>query len=285
MAQLNDVPEEDVLSQHALNLEEHTVKSDAPEPALEETKEVVTDEKKVDIISKVSIYTKKTVTSGSAAPPLEHEEWDADVKRHRYSNTCGDLIRNMDWFSVGKWVEVRPDDCFMPVMYKGKRCIFETPYSSCLFGLETYRNPDSHIRKYSLNFCLRTDGRTEMEDLVLFLNKLDEFTQANQSHANDVYNSSVQIQKRNKSATLRVKIPSYKNQLNIKIILEQSHTETVELQYPTVDEFNEYVRFNTKVSLMLLINNIWRAGGKYGISFKLLKMKIYNDYEDVDFRD
>lgn len=217
---------------------------------------------------------------------LKAEDWDSEQQKLKFANTAEDLLRNMHQFSVcGKWVDVRPNDSYVPVLYKGKRCIFETPVSSCLFGLEPYTNPDSKIKKYSLNFCLRTDGRKDMEDFTLFLRRLDEFAQGYQYDPKDKYYSAVQVQKRNKTPTLRIKVPSYKKQLNVKLILSQNKEELMELKYPTVDEFNHYITFDTKISCMLLINNIWRAAGKFGISFKLLKLRVIEDPEDVEFRD
>lgn len=258
--------EEDELSQHALYLETLANKSNAPE-AVEE---------------------KHCPSPRYVADPvgIKHEEWDEDIQRTKYCYSADDLLRNMNWFTVGKWVDIKgADDSYAPVLYRGKRCIFGTADSSCLFGLKAYHNPDSSIRKYSLSFCLRTDGRPEMEDLVLFLSKMDQLVQQHKPKGKDIFVSPVQPPNRNKASTLRVKIPSYKKQLNIKVVLEQNEEETKELQYPTVEEFNRYIGFNSKVSLMLLINNMWRAGGKYGISYKLLKVKLNEDTEDVDFRD
>lgn len=249
-------------------------KKDDPAGYQKETELIVSKEKKPPMKAKNT-----EIQQG-----LVHEDWE-DIIGTKCANTPEDLIRNMSWFDTGKWVEVRKDDCYMPVLYKGKKCIFETPPSICLFGLESYHNPDSSIKKYSLNFCLRTDGRPDMEEFVLFLNKLDQFTQSRQIKGEDNFLPSMLMQKRNKSPTLRIKVPNYKNQLNIKIILKQSMKETIELAYPTLEEFQYYIKFNTRVSAMLLINNIWRAGGKYGISFKLLKLRIWPDIEDIEFRD
>lgn len=216
-------------------------------------------------------------------PGLEEEAPWLPIKRQ--SHTPSELIHDMKYFKVGKWVDVRKNDSYLPVLFNGKRCIFETPVSSCPFGLETYSNPDSHIRKYSINLSLRTDGRPEMEDLMLFLTKLDAFTRQNKVDKKDNFLSCIQHQKRNKVPVLRLKLPSWKSQLNIKVVLDQTKEDTVELEYPTAEEFGKLVNFSTKISCMILINNIWRAGGKYGISFKLLKVRIMEDAEDVEFRD
>jgi hypothetical protein len=210
----------------------------------------------------------------------EYQNWDDDVKI-KYAYTSEDLLRNMDGFAVAlPWIEMRKNDGYLPVLYNEKRCIVETPVSICLFGLETYTNPDSRIKKYSINFNIKSEGDKEMEKFMLVINQLDDFVQQYKVNEKEKFQKSFQIQRRNKTPCMRIKIPSYKKQLNIKLIVGK---DTIE--YPSTDEFKAYIQFQTRVSLVILINNIWRAAGRYGISYKLLKVRVHDDPYDVQFRN
>lgn len=218
-------------------------------------------------------------------PILEYEHWDDDIVRSRFCYTVEDLLRNISFFEANKkWFMIDESCGYTPLLYNGKRCIFETPFSNCLFGLVGYKNPDSDLQKYSLNFSVRTDGRKDMEDLVLLVNKLENIAKIRQPDKNHVFTSTIKTERWNRSPTLRIKVPNFKRQLNIRIELLPQQKQTLEILYPSLDEFNHYITFSTKVSCQLLINNIWKAGYRYGISFKLLKLRIVEDPEDLLFR-
>jgi hypothetical protein len=207
------------------------------------------------------------------------EEWDEHTKV-KYAYTSEDILRNMNDFTVAlPWTYIRKNDGFLPVLFKEKRCIIETPVSICLFGLEKYQNPDSRIVKWSLNFSVKTDGNKEMEQFVLAISQLDKFAQQFKVNEKDKFQTSFQTQRRNKTPTMRIKIPSYKKQLNIKLFIDKD-----EIDFPSIEEFQTYVRFDTRVSLILMINNIWLAANRYGLSYKLLKVRIHDDPTDVQFR-
>lgn len=234
------------------------------------------------------IKREETYRSETPEPPekeksenqLEVQDWDEGSKL-KFAYTGEDLLRNMESFTVElPWIEIRKNDGFLPVLFKEKRCIMETPVSICLFGLETYTNPDSRIQKYSLNFSIKTEGNKEMQNFVLAIKQLDEFVQKYQVMPKEKFQPSFEVQRRNKTPTMRIKIPSYKKQLNIKLLLASG-----EIEYPSVDEFKAYVQFQTRVSLIIMINNIWRAAGRYGISYKLLKVRVQEDPNDVQFRN
>jgi hypothetical protein len=218
----------------------------------------------------------------STAPePCAMEPWEG--KKVKYGYTGEDLLRSMEDFSVAlPWIVIRKNDAYLPVLFKEKKCILETPVSVCLFGLETYQNPDRHIKKYSINFSVKTEGNKEMEQFVLAINQLDKFVQQYQVLEKEKFQPSIQIQRRNKSPTMRIKIPSFKKQLNIAI--EPPDPIVDEIKFPSIDEFNAYVRFDTRVNLILMVNNIWRAAGKYGISYKLTRVKVHEDPTDIQFR-
>lgn len=222
----------------------------------------------------------------SISPIVHHVAKIEYPRTSLYAYTSYDLLSHMNDFTVGQSKVQVADDSFITVNFRGKRCMIETPIATAVFGIKAYKNPGSKIIKHSLHISLGTNGSEEMEEFKNLLYKLDEWAKAKNKeigkHANDIYWSPIRksSNKDMKPPSLRIKIPCYNKKANIDIYTTKQKC----IKSPSIDLVKRLVPHRTQVKCIIAINPIWRAGKKYGISYKLLKLKITEEAKNILFR-
>lgn len=258
----------DRISEESHGSQEHTtdsVKSQAVEPMVDEKNEI----------------------------PHEHEESEPTIlivpiqENNNYALTPYDLIWHMDEFDTGSNQVQIADDSYIPVTFRGKRCIFETPACFTVFGIKGYKNPGSRTQKFSIHLSLGADGTEEMEQFKTLLFKMDDwamqtYKEKYNCQLEDVYWSPVRrsLKKKKKPPVLRVKVPCTGKNAGIDLYTANG----TRIREPSLEVMRKHIPHHTSAKCILAINPIWKANHKYGISYRLLKIKVQQEAEDVVFR-
>lgn len=192
-----------------------------------------------------------------------------------------ELIYSMDDFKLGER-QSRGKDSFVPVTFRGRRCHIQTPVIRVMFGLSSHTIPNDKVPKYSLFLSLKpTDP--ECKEFGDLLECMDKFAAEYRLSAKDKYWSSIRDKdKKHTFPVLRVKINSNTRGLIVDIIDDKNHT----LSLPSEQDFKALIKHHTIVKSILEVNPVWYAAGKYGISYRLLKIMVVSKPKaPMAFRD
>lgn len=237
-------------------------------------------------------YRPYSIQSSSPVEPLEPVYKEPIDPLPVYAYRPDELLEHMDDFTVGeRRVEFAAEemDSFITVNYKGRRCLIETPIATAVFGIKGYKTPGSKTQKYSLHISLGHGNVGDMEDFRLLLHKLDDWASAQYKWATDLddktghtYWSPIRKggAKSKKPMSLRIKIPCYQQRCNIDLYSAKGKC----FKNPSIDQVRSMLPHKTQVRCIMAVNPIWTAGKKYGISYKLLKVKVVEEARNVEFR-
>lgn len=200
-----------------------------------------------------------------------------------YAYKSDELLANVEDFQICESKVQVADDSFIHVNFRGKRCIIETPIAVAVFGIKSYHNPGSKVLKQSLQLSLGSNGSKEMEDFRKLLYKIDEWAKPNKFQEHDVYTSAIRSSKKHKKKppALRIKIPSFGNKTTLDLIDSCGKL----IRNPSPSLLKRLIPHGTQVKCIIAVNPLWRANKKYGISYKLMKLKIKEPAQNVQFRD
>lgn len=245
------------------------------------------DEKEVDKEDTPAVQNRPyAIQSSSPVEPLE------PVNAPVYAYRPDELLDHMDDFTVGeRRVEFAAEemDSFITVNYKGRRCLIETPIATAVFGIKGYKTPGSKTQKYSLHISLGHGNVSDMEDFRHLLHKLDDWAAAQYKWATNLDDKSGHTywspirrggSKSKKPMSLRIKIPCYHQRCNIDLYSARGKC----IKNPSIDQVRSMLPHKTQVRCIMAVNPIWTAGKKYGISYKLLKVKVVEEAKNVEFR-
>ena len=177
------------------------------------------------------------------------------------------------------------------VSYDGSPLIVQTPYMPMPFGMSEYESPDSGVIKYSADFSFRNmDENKSVEQFYELLKNLDDklvtsasencvpwFGKSNYDNEEIVralYSHQIRhsIDKEtgeinNKYApTFKLKIPNRNGRFLVEVYNNNNER--------TYDELQTLLKKNTKARALMMCSGIWFAGGKFGLSWKLLHLQV-----------
>ena len=183
-----------------------------------------------------------------------------------------EITQNMDDFIIAPKVYQNDRDYFYPLYFRGFKCKIQTPVMQLMFGVQQYKNPGSDIQKYSLHLSLRS-GDSETKQFKTLLREIDTYAKINSTLPPETYFSAIRHNYANPDLhpVLRVKIPS---QDDTDVLLCDIYTEHHVINEPTYAEAAELLKHKTYVRCILELSNIWVAGNKFGVSYKLIQLQV-----------
>jgi len=181
-----------------------------------------------------------------------------------------EIAQNMDDFIIAPKVMQNERDYYYPLYFRGFKCKIQTPVMQLMFGIQKFKNPGSDVQKYSLHLSLRCSD-TETKQFKTLLREIDNYAKINTNLPPDTYFSPIRHNYANPDLhpVLRVKIPSQEDVLMCDI-----YTEHTVLNEPTYNEATEALKHKNYVRCILELSNIWVAGSKFGVSYKLVQIQI-----------
>lgn len=219
-----------------------------------------------------SISSDKTLTL------LELEEKISGIKSNpvREVDEC---LKFSDLFKSGPKVNIKEGCFYYAVLYQSKKCIIKTPPMQCLFGPWEYKVNYAKDAKYSLYTSL-DDSNKDIKNFHTLLDCLDVFAFQHLNYLDQTTNE------RNKYKFHSSMRPNYKDPtkpltFRMKIINQK---ESTNLYMSQLDKdymvAQDLTSLKTKllhgiwVQCVIEINPIWFSDFKFGITYRLLAVKI-----------
>tara|TARA_B110000285_G_C15019421_1_gene560762 strand:- start:384 stop:1112 length:729 start_codon:yes stop_codon:yes gene_type:complete len=196
------------------------------------------------------------------------------------------------------------------INYKGKPLTLQTPYMSTPFGLSEFVNQETGQSKYSLDFSFRNmDESRSVEHFFDFLEKFDKRLVKTAAEncvpwfSNKDYNNedilsalfSNQIRystdretgelNHKYAPTFKLKIPFYNDKFNVEVYDSNNK--------PVHDDLVSVLPKNTMARALMTCTGVWFAGGKFGVSWRLVHLQVqkkvsmddYSFIQDSDAED
>lgn len=162
--------------------------------------------------------------------------------------------------------------------YEGSEIRIQTPCPTiCMFGVQNYNHPIDQgtvLEKkphYSIHISLKTDNQ-EQSDFKQLCENLDKFAIMTFIGPAENYSSAIRYNNSNKSLppVLRVKLPSTDDgEILVSVYEGENHWRHIPYQ-----QLRQLIKHGTRIQCILAITGIWKAGSKFGLSYKVLQIKI-----------
>lgn len=182
-----------------------------------------------------------------------------------------ELTPNLACLTVGQIVHINDTDSYYPVFYNGMKLRVQTPVLFVPFNIQTYSNKNSSLKKYSIHLCLQTHN-PECKDFRDLVQRIDSWAMCAVPLPPDIYTSCIRYNYANPQLppVMRVKIPAHGETLLIDM-----YDEGITVTEPHIDMLRHTFQNGCSVKAILELNNIWVAGGMFGISYKLIQLTVY----------
>ena len=176
------------------------------------------------------------------------------------------------------------------VSYKGRPLILQTPYMTTPFGVSAFDPPDGGQTKYSLDLSFRdVDINPSAQNLLTTLTKFDKKL-VNEALKNSLTwfktkHTSTEVIKalfsgqvrysidretgevnENYKPTFKVKVPYSREKCNVEVYDDDKNR----VEYEHLDEI---VGKGSKVRAVISCSGLWFAGGKFGVSWRLMHLQ------------
>lgn len=176
------------------------------------------------------------------------------------------------------------------VNYENRPLVIQTPYMSTPFGVSVFEPNDGGPSKYSLDLSFRDEETNKsVGSLLTMLNAFDEkliqeglknsLQWFKTKHTSvevikALYSSQVRYSINRETGevntqykpTFKVKVPYHKDKCNVEVYNEEK--ERVEFEH-----LDEVVGKGSKVRAILSCTGVWFAGGKFGVSWRILHLQ------------
>lgn len=176
------------------------------------------------------------------------------------------------------------------VSYNGRPLILQTPYMSAPFGVSAYEPLDGGKTKYSLDLSFReVDSNPSVRHFLTTLNQFDaklvDAALQNSLAWFKTKHTSKEVIKALFSGQVRHSIDretgeintAYKPTFKVKVpynndrcTVEVYDEEKTRVDYEHLDEV---VSKGTKVRVVMSCSGVWFAGGKFGVSWRLMHLQ------------
>ena len=184
-----------------------------------------------------------------------------------------EITDHFNLFTIAPAIYTSNCSYYHPMLYDGMRLRIQTPILHVPFNIQTYRNPGSQIEKYSLHVSLQC-LKPEQKDFKEFLQKVDTMVMSMVPLPPETYFSCIRYNYANPTLppVMRIKIPADENVLLIDVFNEGDT-----ISGPTVEQLKGILAGECSVKCVIEMNPVWVAGGKFGISYKLIQLVIYQN--------
>ena len=176
------------------------------------------------------------------------------------------------------------------VNYEGRPLVIQTPYMPTPFGVSVFEPTDGGQTKYSLDLSFREEETnpstkallnwlTQFDDMLVqegLKNSLQWFKTKHTSEEviKALYSGQVRHSINRETGeintqykpTFKVKVPYNNNKCNVEVYDDKKERVTFE-------HLDEVVTSGSKVRGILSCSGLWFAGGKFGISWRLLHLQ------------
>lgn len=182
-----------------------------------------------------------------------------------------EIIDHFNEFAIGPPIYTNTKSYYHALLFNGTRLRIQTPILHVPFNIQTYSNPGSDLKKYSLHLSLQS-LKTEQKEFREFLQKVDTMVQTMIPLPPETYFSCIRYNYANPQLppVMRVKIPADED-----ILLIDVYCDGDTITSPTVAQLKTILDKECSVKCVLEMNNVWIAGGKFGVSYKLIQLVIY----------
>jgi hypothetical protein len=164
---------------------------------------------------------------------------------------------------------------YYPILLQNRKIIFETPILLCLFGLWPYKTEYDKNDKYCIHFSI-DDSNQEIKDLHNFLDAMDmlsyQIAQKENLLGKYKYHSSVRPNYKDpsKKPSMRVKVTAQEMETNIYLEDKENFIMTTK----DITDLKQIVMHGKYYKALIEMNPIWFSAKRYGVSYKLLALKI-----------
>jgi hypothetical protein len=192
-----------------------------------------------------------------------------------------EILAAMNLLQLGDVVKKRDDDYYYPITYGTNRCRIQTPILQCISGLQQYTTKGSPDLKYSIHLSL---GGRPSEDVKKFremLETIDDYMLCSINLPPTKYLKCIKhnYSKPSLPPVLQVKIPNIEDCLSIEIF-----DKDVEYVCPKYEFAAGILKHKTYVQCILELRNLWVAGNRWGISYKLIQIQTVRGTKGPLFR-
>lgn len=185
--------------------------------------------------------------------------------------TVSRVLNGLDFLTLGTKVKDNKKDFHFPVLFDKRILYLETPLCWVPFGkIDTYKNPGAKKDKFGLHLSLQT-YTPELQEFKFLIHKLDETVKGLVNLPVDKYCSAVRYSYSNPLLPpgLRCKLSGKKESLQLDLIFEE---ET--WQNPSLETLASFINKNTQARCILEVCNLWCAGEKWGLSYRVHTIQL-----------
>jgi hypothetical protein len=182
-----------------------------------------------------------------------------------------EVLPNFDLFKTGAPVYISNSDYYVPLLYDGLKLRVQTPVLYVPFPLQTYQNKGSTIDKYSLQLSLQSHT-PDTKEFKTFVQSIDTLAMSLVPLPPELYFSCIRYSYTNPQLPpiMRIKIPADKETL-----LVDCYCDGVSLTEPSIQTLRDVLSTHCSVKCILELNNIWVVPEKFGVSWKLIQISVY----------
>ena len=200
----------------------------------------------------------------------------------------------LDKFVWGDLIRKNENDVCIPLQYDQGPLRIQTPWMKNVFGIQSYSNPGSTTTKYSISLNLKPVN-DEVKAFDNAIRNLESEIQASDlGFKSSEFFSSIRAGKPGFPDHIRIKIPANKDTLKMKLFIgtedkRQDEEDTKPLHKRKINPVplttaKEFIKHGKVMRLVIELNPIWSAGGKYGISWKVIRVQVPTPQSALGFR-
>lgn len=180
---------------------------------------------------------------------------------------------------------------------KNRPITVQTPYMPLPFSISEYELPSGDI-KYSLDFSFKNlDNSRSTEYFWEMLENMDNLMIEKavenskewfgKTYEEDIVRAFYTPMIRHSidkstgeinhkyAPTFRVKIPKYNNEFNVEVFDEKNNELSKDLHM--------YIQKHTNARVIMKCSGVWFAGGKFGVSWRLLHVQVKTDESNGEY--
>ena len=182
-----------------------------------------------------------------------------------------EVLPNLELFKIGAAISISQSDYYVPLLYDGLRLRIQTPVLYVPFPIQTYRNKGSSIEKYSLQLSLQSHT-PDTKEFKTFVQSIDTVAMSLVPLPPESYFSPIRYSYTNPQLPpiMRIKIPADKETL-----LVDCYADGISISEPKVQTLRDLLSTHCSVKCILELSNIWVVPEKFGVSWKLVQISVY----------
>lgn len=177
------------------------------------------------------------------------------------------------------------EDSYLPVLYRGVRLYIQSYKMMMVYGLTPYIRKSDKQLKYCIHFSLKPTNN-DIKLFATFFRNMDQWASTYRIHNNHTYWSAIKEGDREDPDTKSDNIIFKVNTTHKKLLMDLTDLDGNVHTLPTAEEFKKICPPKCWVQVIIETNPIWFAGKKFGISYRILKLKVCEiPKKSVEFRE